>query len=248
LSAGDLCQPSGPLTRARPKARPDGRAANLRGRIQQLPTLSWPSSNGPWDDTGVALTGTILTAISAVAALVTVWLAYMALSQARETLNEAKTARLDAEQAAKFAAIERRATAEDRHLAAVDRHEAAADRREAEYDRERRRLERVGQMVEDLFWAADLARRGGQVAAASWMSQRNVLRHVLVGLHNRLPAAADLLNSASPDQAFGPASRARQEIERELEKLERAAFFNAALEQAAAERGLPPYSKYEPRE
>jgi hypothetical protein len=200
----------------------------------------WPSSNGSWDDTDVTLTGTILTAISAVAALVTVWLAYMALSQARETLNEAKTARLDAERAAKFAAIERRATAEDRHLAAVDRHEAAADRREAEYDRERRRLERVGQMVEDLFWAADLARQGGQVAAASWTSQRNVLRHVLVGLHNRLPAVADLLNSASPDQAFGPASQARQEIEREL--------FETAVGEEAAKRGLPPYSKYEPRE
>jgi hypothetical protein len=167
----------------------------------------------------MALADTILSVISAVAALATVWLAYMALDKAKGTLTEAKAARLDAEQAAKDAAVERRAAAEDRHQAAADRRDAAADRREEEYDRERRRLERVGQMVEDLFWAADLARRGGQVAAGNWMSQRNVLRHALVGLHSRLPAAAELLNSATPDQAFGPASQARQEVERELDKL-----------------------------
>lgn len=169
----------------------------------------------------MALADTILAVIGSIAALATVWLAYMALGKAKETLNEAKAARLDAQQAAKDAADERRAAAEDRHQAAVDRREAAADRREEEYDRERRRLERVGQMVEDLFWAADLARRGGQVAAGNWMSQRNVLRHALVGLHTRLPAATDLLNSATPDQAFGPASQARQEVERELDRLAR---------------------------
>ena len=107
----------------------------------------------------------------------TVWLAYMASGKAKETLNEAKVARLDAEQAAKDAAIERRAAAEDRHQAAVDRREAAADRREEEYDRKRRRLERFGEMIEDLFWAADRARRGGKVAADNWMSRRNLLRH-----------------------------------------------------------------------
>jgi len=170
---------------------------------------------------GMALADTILTALSTVAVLVTVWLAYMALGKAKETLNEAKTARLDAEQAAKDAAIERRAAAEDRHQAAVDRHEAAADRREEEYDRERRRLERVGEMIEDLFWAADLARRGGKVAADDWMSRRNLLRHALVGLHSRLPEAASILNSATADQAIGPASQARNEVERELDRLAR---------------------------
>lgn len=163
---------------------------------------------------GMALADTILAVIGAIAALATVWLAYLALGKARETLEEAKTASLDAEQAAEDAAAERRAAAEDRR-------QAAADRREAEYDRERRRIERVGQMIEDLFWAADLARRGGQVAAGNWMSQRNVLRHALVGFHGRLPAAAELLNSATPDQAFGPASQARNEVERALDELAR---------------------------
>lgn len=151
----------------------------------------------------------------------TVWLAYMALRKAKQTLNEARAARRDAERAAKDVAVERRAAADDRHQAAVDRREAVADRREAEYDRERRRLVRVGEIVEDLFWAAELAGRGGQVAAGNWMSQRNVLRHALVGLHSRLPAAVDILNSATPDQAFGAASQARQEVEHELDRLAR---------------------------
>ena len=194
----------------------------------------------------MTLVGTILTAISMVAALATVWLAYMALGKAKETLDEAKAARLDAEQAARDAAIERRAAAEDRRMTEVDRHEAAADRRQAEYDHERRRLERVGQMVEDLSSTADLAKRGGQVAAGNLLSQRNVLRHALVGLHSRLPAAADLLNSATPDQAIGAASQARQEVERELDKLERGAQFEAVLAKELARRGMSPNSEYDP--
>ena len=97
---------------------------------------------------GMTLADTILTAVSTVAVLATVWLAYLALGRARETVDEAKAARLDAEQAAKDAAAERRAAAEDRR-------QAAADRREEERDRQRRRVERVGEIVENLFWAAD---------------------------------------------------------------------------------------------
>lgn len=74
-------------------------------------------------------------------------------------------------------------------------------------------------MIEDLFWAAYLAKGGGQAAANSWMSQRNLLRHALVGLHGRLPETAGILNCATADQAIGPASQARQEVEHELDKL-----------------------------
>ena len=168
----------------------------------------------------MALANTILAVTSAVAALATVWLAYLALGKAKETVNEARASRLEAEQAARAAADERRAAAEDMHQAAVDRREAAADRREAEYDRERRRLERVGEVIEDLFWAAELVRQGGgKPANDQWMSQRNRLRHALVGLHSRLPQAASILNCATGDQAMGPASQARVEIEHELDRL-----------------------------
>jgi hypothetical protein len=160
----------------------------------------------------MALAATILTAIGTVAALATVWLAYLALSKAKETVDEAKAARQDAEQAAKDAALERRAAAEDRR-------QASADRRAEEYARERRRLEHVGEVVEDLFWATYLARPGNQAAARSWMAQRNLLRHALVGLYGRLPQTANILNCATADQAVEPASQARQEIEHELDKL-----------------------------
>jgi hypothetical protein len=143
----------------------------------------------------MALANTILTALTAFAALATVWLAYLAFSKARETVDEARAARREAAEAAV---------------------QAAADRRSEEHDRQRRRLEHVGELVEDLFWAADLARRGGKVAPDTWISQRNRLGHALVGLHDRLPAATSLLDSATVGQAFGPATRARNEIEREL--------------------------------
>jgi hypothetical protein len=54
------------------------------------------------------------------------------------------------------------------------------------------------------------------------MAQRNLLRHALVGLHSRLPEAASLLNCATVDQAIVPASQARNEVERELDKSARA--------------------------
>lgn len=167
----------------------------------------------------MALANTILTAVSTLAVLATVWLAYLALGKARETVNEARAARLDAEQAGRDAAAERRAAAEDRHRAAVDRREAEADRRAEEYDRDRRRLERVGEIVEDLFWATQLAAQGGKVADNQWMAQRNLLRHALVGLHDRLPAAANILNCAMSSQATETSVMARNEVERELGKV-----------------------------
>jgi len=161
---------------------------------------------------GMALADTILTAISTIAVLATVWLVYLTLGKARETVQEAKAARLDAEQAAKDAADERRAAAEDRR-------DAAADRREEEHNRQRRRLERVGEMVEKLFWLADMAIHRIEVPASDWMSERNLLGHALVGLHDALPEAAVLLNCPTAEHAFGPASHARQEITLELAKL-----------------------------
>ena len=156
---------------------------------------------------GMALADTILTAVSTVAVLATVWLAYQALGRARETVDEAKAAREDAGQAAKDAAAERRAAAEDRR-------QAAADRREEERDRQRRRVERVGEMTEDLFWAASTARFDPlHVANKQWLERRNLLRHALVGLHDRLPRTIEILNCATADQAYGAASQAREEIE-----------------------------------
>jgi len=173
----------------------------------------------------VELINTALSVTSTVAALLTVWLAFLALGKAKETVLEAKTARLEAEQAAKEAAADRRTEAAERHDAAreeaADRRQAAADRREAERDRRRRRLERVGELVEDLFWMAETGRQGFIVPADKWMARRNLLGHAIVGLHDQLPETASLLDCANVGQAFGPASRARLEIERVLAALSR---------------------------
>ena len=131
----------------------------------------------------MALADTILAVVSAVAALVTVWLAYLALSQARQTVDEAKAARLDAELAAKDAAAERRTAAEDRR-------QAAEDRREEERDRQRRRIEHVGEIIEAMASAAQLP-DGGR-----WETHRNRLRQGLVGLHDRLPQCERLVRKA----------------------------------------------------
>jgi hypothetical protein len=138
----------------------------------------------------MAMAGIILAAIGDVAAMVTVWFAYHALGQAKETVREARAARED----------------------------AADDRREAERDRLRRRVERVGEIVEDLFWQANLERRGAP-SGGSWMAHRNLLRHAMVGLAHQLPLTAEVLSSATADQAFGQASQARTEIELELKRL-----------------------------
>lgn len=184
----------------------------------------------------MALANTILAAISVIAALVTVWLASRALGKARETVDEAKAARLDAEQAAKDAAVERRAAAEDRR-------QAADDRREEERDRQRRRVERVGEIVEDLFWAADNDQNAMQAAISrgdiplefsgsmedasslgvpiSCIAHRNLLRHAMVGMAAQLPDTAEILNSDSVYHAARAAGKARREIGLELERLNR---------------------------
>jgi hypothetical protein len=59
----------------------------------------------------------------------------------------------------------------------------------------------------------------GEPEPTGWMSYRNLLRHALVGLHERLPEAASILNCATSGQAFRVASLARGEIERGLSKL-----------------------------
>lgn len=176
----------------------------------------------------MVLADTIVAAIGALAALATVWLAYLALGKARETVDEAKAARLDAEQAARDAAAERRAAEEDRR-------QAAADRREEERDRQRRRVERIGEIVEDLFWAANDDQKNTQAAISrgdislgaasstdaysSWIAHRNLLRHAMVGLANQLPDTTEILNSDSAYHAFRAAGGARREVELELRRL-----------------------------
>ncbi len=140
-----------------------------------------------------SMVNTILAAIGAAAAAVAAVCAVQALRQANETIKVAKLAREDAEQAAQ---------------------DAAAERRQAERERNRHRIESVGEIVEAIASAARDHLEGRMVV------HRNRLRQALVGLHERLPECVRLVNEVkSPDQADRYVSKARAEVERQLEHL-----------------------------
>src|ERR1039457_1932864 len=138
---------------------------------------SWSPANGPPRYGDGVSSDAVLVLIGDVAALLAAGAALVALVYARETVGEAKAARQDADRAARDAAA-------DRHRAAED---AAADRREAEYARTIRRVERVGEIVEDLFWSAGVGALTGGHGPSRWMADRNRLGVALVGLSERLP-------------------------------------------------------------
>ncbi len=135
---------------------------------------------------------TIIAAIGSAAALFAALFAYLALGKASETVREAKAARLDAEQAAR---------------------DAAADRREAERDRRYRRVERVGELVEDLY------RKSYSVGTDIWATDRNRLGHALVGLTDQLPRCAALMHAETPVEAAQMITDGREEVRQELERL-----------------------------
>jgi hypothetical protein len=89
-------------------------------------------------------------------------------------------------------------------------------RHEDERDRRLRRLERIGELVEKIFWESKV-----QTATRPdrWQAPRNQLRHALVGLGERFTECVQVVN-ASPVQVFGAASRARGEVEAALRDLE----------------------------
>jgi hypothetical protein len=90
-------------------------------------------------------------------------------------------------------------------------------RREDEGDRQRRRLERIGELVEVIFWESNDQTASGP---DRWQAARNELRHALVGLHKQLPQCVDVVNlSSSAKQAFAMASRARSEVEQALREV-----------------------------
>ena|SRR2546428_6517633 len=129
---------------------------------------------------------TIIGLVAAIATVVAAVAAVKAVVAARETISVA-------ERTAKIA-------------------DAAA--RADERDRLRARIVRVGEIVEQIFWAAHKEQ-------PDWMAARNRLRHALVGLTDRLPVCAELPNVAStPGQAVAAASRARDEVEGVLHRLE----------------------------
>ena len=87
-------------------------------------------------------------------------------------------------------------------------------RRADEHDRLVRRLERVGELVEEVHHQALVG------SPDYWQKHRNRLRQAVVGLRDQLPLTVQLVDTAiTVDQARADAAGARQEIDTELEKL-----------------------------
>jgi hypothetical protein len=93
---------------------------------------------------------------------------------------------------------------------------AERSHREDERDRRRRRLERIGELVEEVFLEAHPETA---THPQGWVAPRNRLRQALVGFQGPMPLCVDVVNS-SPAQMFGAASRARGEVEVALTNLE----------------------------
>jgi hypothetical protein len=184
--------------------------------------------------------GDVLALIGDVAAAAAALFAFLALGKANDAIKEAKAQRIaseeathEASQAAKDAAEERRAANAEakaaRQEALEAAREASADRLAAakfamsqqRWEQEQRlaeRIERVGEIVEAIFWTADQERELER-DPRSWWPLRNRLSQAMVGLRDRLPKCAELVNQHLSGQAFGVASQARNEIEIELKYL-----------------------------
>jgi hypothetical protein len=152
--------------------------------------------------------------------------AEQAASKARkEAADRQIVAQQEAEQATRAADQRARdAVARDRQAA-----ERAADwQREMALERRRERVEKIGELVEDIFWT--LAPPGGgdgagqDLAYQHWMPVRNQIGHLLVGLSKDLPECANLLNDATASSALGHARLAREEVRLELERIDGALY------------------------
>jgi hypothetical protein len=182
----------------------------------------------------------VLTLIGDVAAATAALFALLALGKANDAIQETKAQRIAAEGASREAAQAAKEAAEDRRAANAEaraaRQEALEASKEASADRiaaakfaesQQRweqeqllaeRVERVGEIVEDIFWIADEDREL-EKDPRRWWPLRNRLAHAMVGLSDRLPKCAELLNQHLSGQAFGVASQARNQVEIELKYL-----------------------------
>ena len=184
--------------------------------------------------------GDVLSLIGDLAAAAAALFAFLALGKANDAIKEAKAQRNAMEEATREAAQAAKDAAEDRRAGNVEakaaRQEALEAAKEASADRlaaaksamsqqlweqEQRladRVERVGEIVEAIFWTANQEREL-ESDPRSWWPLRNRLSQAMVGLRDRLPKCAELINQHLSGQAFGVASQARNEIEIELKYL-----------------------------
>ncbi len=143
------------------------------------------------------------------------------------SLEQARAAAREADQREREAAERNEAAA----IAAAKREQAASERavayaQEAFLERQYERVLTVGQLVEDMFWAIqafrDTGTEAGDVPKEIWMPQRNGLRHRLVGLKAAIPSCQRIVDAGTAYQAFDGCVLSRNEVERELQRIDRA--------------------------
>jgi hypothetical protein len=93
--------------------------------------------------------------------------------------------------------------------------------RQAERDRRRLRLEKIGEVVEELF-AEVVDADASDRSPSKWYTPRNRLRTLLAGLEEQLPICIQIVNAGSAIQARMLIPNARVEIERALSELDNA--------------------------
>jgi hypothetical protein len=102
---------------------------------------------------------------------------------------------------------------------------ATAYAQEAFLERQYERVLTVGQLVEDMFWAIHAFQEKGtdlaDIPKEIWMPQRNALRHRLVGLKAALPSCQRIVDAGTAYQAFEGCVLSRNEVERELQRIDR---------------------------
>jgi hypothetical protein len=99
--------------------------------------------------------------------------------------------------------------------------EARADRRESEHARLVRRVERAGEIVEELIWKAKADSEPTGPGGTTWIAPLHRLRQAIVGLRDRLPLCVVLVDKAdTAQQAYDYAIAARSEIESDLQRLQ----------------------------
>lgn len=139
-------------------------------------------------------------AVAAVAAVVTVALTVYGLRL------QYQTAKLTRE-----GLVAARATMHDTELARL-----AAEETRLEYERDgkRLRLERIADLVEDVFWASARDERypDDRPTDPLWQESRNRLRHALGGRGHELPKCQLVVRAGSFQQAHAFASVAREEL------------------------------------
>jgi hypothetical protein len=144
---------------------------------------------------------------------------------ASELLGQARSAAENADLRERQAARRSQAAA----TAAAQREQAASElaaarAQEALLERRYERVLTVGQLVEGMFWALQVYETNelgsGDVPKEIWMPQRNGLRHRMVGLKEALPSCQRITDAGTAAQAFEGCVLSRNEVERELQRID----------------------------